>query len=151
MPYIVTFHTAPTSDLRAAANALRGAIGDIKSLNDSLLGRHPLSAETVDLDGWLHTELRRFKTEAELEAFEGYLDALIGRCAAAGRRDLPTFDRKAAGGFFYKTHSGYAEIALECGSDGRWLVRGKAKFAKAPNIVAKKLRHDGLHVQVTRH
>ena len=150
MPYVVTFHSTPSRDLRSAANALRGAIGDIKPLSDSLIGRHPLPAEELGIDGWAHTELRRFKTEQELEAFEVYLGALVGLCAGAGRKDLPTFERKATGGFYYRTHSGYAEIALERGSDGRWLVRGQAKFAKAPNILAKKLRHDGLHVKVSR-
>ena len=150
MPYVVSFHSTPSRDLRSAANALRGAIGDIDSLNHSLIGRHPLPAEDLAIDGWAHTELRRFKTEQELEAFEVYLGALVGLCAGADQKDLPTFERKAAGGFYYRTHSGKAEVALERGTDGRWFVRGQAKFTTAPNIVAKKLRHDGLHVQVTR-
>ena len=148
MAYIVEFNSVP-SDLKVAAIAFRNAVGDIKSLNDSLLGRHPLPAADLDMDEWAHVELRKFTDEEGLQAFESYLDALIGLCASKGREDLPTFDRKADG-FFYRTHSAYAEIGLNRGTDGRWFVQGRAKFASNPAIVVKKLRHVGIQVRVTR-
>lgn len=144
---VVFYQTLPT--IKDAGIALRGAVGSIDPLSDSLLGKNPGPAEPLGINPALHQAVRRFTNEREMVAYCDYLDALIGVAASRGRKDLPTF-RYNADGIYYRVHSQHAEVKVFRATEG-WRVEGRARFAATPTIVVRKLHHEGFAVRVAQH
>lgn len=140
---------AYTSDLAKAGVLLREAVGQVRSLNDSLMGAHPLCGEELGIDVKQHGRMRKFKTPEETLAYQAYMYDLTCRAAAlAGAKGdvYPTFADQQAYGFWYEVSSGRAYIAMQFNAaDKEWRVCGFAKL-KNPDIVRRNLKKKGFEV-----
>lgn len=142
---------AHAKGLREAAVLWREAIGQVRSLSDSLVGRCPLCADELRIDLREHRDVRKFTDPESLEKYKAYLSGLVHLAAtlnekSAKDRPEPEFVDCQSYGFSYRVSSGRAGIVLDydCGC-GVWRVRGFAKFVE-PSIVRRNLARKGFMV-----
>lgn len=142
---------ASAPDLGKAGVLLREAIGQVKSLSDSLVGLHPGCAEALNLDLRWHRDVRKFRDEEGLRVYKDYLQGLMEQATALAHKCecgvpvLRNFDR----GFSYVVGSGRCGIALSySAADDEWQVLGFARFVN-PDIAERNLKKKGFKVVET--
>jgi hypothetical protein len=125
-------------DVRHAGIDFRVAVGAIKPLADSYVGKTPAvwseminkpSAKEISE----HEAIRKFKTEKELAEFFDYMSNLPILSERAPIIERPTGENKR---WRFVTSGRLAEIVIE-EIGGEWHVRGCAKFFGRPNVVKK--------------
>ncbi len=138
---------AQSENFRDAAILLREAIGQVPSLSNSLLGNKPLCADALGINPKEHAEIRRFRTEEELQSYKAYMAGLMQRCQEGGSGKMPVFANAGERGFAYKVDSSRAYILFHEGTGhGCWVVRGMARF-RNPSIAEKQLKSKGFSVR----
>ncbi len=153
---------AKVDDLRQAGILFREAVGQVKSLNDSLLGAHPTCVAALGIDQERHVEVRKFRDEEGLWIFWDYIRGLTNKVFEVLQDGafLPVietmYDSEAAYtdeekvGFGYATASGRAAIALRYSAAYcEWCVSGFAKLLN-PAIVERNLKKKGFAVTLEK-
>lgn len=135
------FFEATVGTIREAAILFREGVGQIKSLNDSLLGRNPNCTTELEINLKEHQLIRQFFDEEELRSFQDYLSGLLERADPQNRPEMVS----GCGGFSYTTNSSRAAITIQRCEDGNWTVSGRALFLR-PLIVERNLRSKGFTV-----
>lgn len=139
-------YSAKAENFKDAAILFREAVGNIRSLNDSLLGRKPACAEALGINLREHGEKRGFKTEEEFRDFrDNYLQKLF--TASYPNDEVLGAAGDAGNGLIYSTVSGRATIIFERDNEGSWCVHGTARFYN-PWIAESNLRKKGFTTQV---
>ena len=134
------FFHARASALWDAAILLREAIGQIKSLNYSLIGKNPTR---TDINIYQHVEIRRFFTEEGLESFVTYMEELMTNSSL----DRCSFRRLDEGFSFEISSKAYIEFRkVDCVSG--WDIKGWATF-KDSGIIRKNLGSKGFSATPT--
>ena len=144
----IRFISNDVQDFREATILLREAIGQVRGLNDSLVGACPSCAERFGISTANHKKVRCFQTKDGLVEFEDYILDLIERIQAQDESEVTPFFRSfGENGFTYILASKRAGIHLMNldGTSTGWCVAGFATF-KVADIAERQLKSKGFTV-----
>lgn len=139
---------AKREDFREAAVLLIQAIGSVRSLSSSLIGKKPICAEGMGINQKEHERIRKFSDAEQLQEFKAYMAGLMQRCRGNAEGKKPVFANAGEKGFTYMVDSGRANVIFQDDpSSNGWVVRGMACLCD-PRVVERKLLARGFVVRV---